>query len=396
MPPIGRHPQPDAIHIRPAPRLNRPAPGARRSGRRWLLVLLLTLIALAAVWTWWAEGHPRAEREARTWVHDQLRAWFPHAMDPDDGWHGLHRRDPGPGGPFQPESLNQPDQPNPPVPSPGGARSLVLIHGLDEPGDIWDDLAPALMAAGYAVWEYRYPNDQGIDRSADWLAERWPTLPVSPPVVLIGHSMGGLVARDFVSRWRHPVGPAPQVGGPSVAGVILVGTPNGGSEWARLRVWLEVRDHFASPATRPRDLMAGLRDGLGEAKIDLRPDSDFLRVLNARPWPGEVPVYIIAGRLANLVGEEVAQLKAALIAAGVEDLAPQVDQWDAAAGDALGDGLVSLDAARLPGVAPLVLEATHRGLVRRLFGDSPEPPAIAPILAVLRHWQDEPATAPGP
>ena len=109
-----------------------------------------------------------------------------------------------------------------------------------------------------------------------------------------------------------------------------------------------------------------------------------------------MPVYIIAGRLANLVGEEVAQLKAALIAAGVEDLAPQVDQWVTAAGDALGDGLVSLDSARLPGVTPLVLEATHRGLVRRLFSDSPEPPAIAPILAVLRHWQDEPATAPGP
>ena len=378
MPQTGWHPRPDASYPGPTPSLNRPDPGARRSGLRWLLGLLLTLIALAAAWTWWAEAHPRAEREARTWVHDQLRAWFPHVMDPDDGWHGLHRRDPGPGGP------------------PGAARSLVLIHGLDEPGDIWDDLAPALMAAGHAVWEYRYPNDQGIDRSADWLGELWPTLPPTPPVVLIGHSMGGLVARDFVSRWRHPVGSAPKVGGPAVAGVILVGTPNGGSEWARLRVWLEVRDHFASPAARPRDLMAGLRDGLGEAKIDLRPDSDFLRALNARPWPGEVPVYIIAGRLANLVGEEVAQLKAALIAAGVEDLAPQLDHWDAAAGDALGDGLVSLDSARLPGVAPLVLEATHRGLVRRLFGDSPEPPAIAPILAVLRQWQDEPATAPGP
>ena len=74
-------------------------------------------------------------------------------------------------------------------------------------------------------------------------------------MVLIGHSMGGLVARDFVSRWRHPIGPvqgAPGIGGPSVAGVILVGTPNAGSEWARLRVWLEVRDHFASPAQRPR------------------------------------------------------------------------------------------------------------------------------------------------
>lgn len=391
----------------------------RRSGLRWLLALLLILVALTAAWTWWAEAHPRAERKVRTWVHDQLRAWFPAAMNPDDSWHGLHRRAPASGEGVRPA---------------GAALSLVLIHGLDEPGDIWDDLAPALTAAGHAVWEYRYPNDQGIDRSVDWLAELWPSLPPSPPVVLIGHSMGGLVARDFVSRWRHPVAsvqgepaaeaapeapggpeapgtspapassaavattalPAPPVtpgppaasgiSGPSVAGVILVGTPNAGSEWARLRVWLEVRDHFASPAQRPRDLAAGLRDGLGEAKIDLRPDSDFLRALNSRPWPAEVPVFIVAGRLANLVDEQMAALKAAVIAAGAEDLAPHLEHWDTAAGDTLGDGLVSLESARLPGIEPLVLEASHRGLVRRLFADRPDPPAIAPILAVLRQW----------
>jgi alpha-beta hydrolase superfamily lysophospholipase len=40
-------------------------------------------------------------------------------------------------------------------------------------------------------------------------------------VVLIGHSMGGLIVRDFVSRLRHPEGAAPAVGGPAVAGVIL-------------------------------------------------------------------------------------------------------------------------------------------------------------------------------
>jgi hypothetical protein len=207
--------------------------------------------------------------------------------------------------------------------------------------------------------------------------------------------MGGLVARDFVSRWRHPVGSPPLVEGPTVAGVILVGTPNGGSEWARLRVWLELRDHLASPSARPLDLAAGLRDGLGEAKIDLRPGSDFLRALNARPWPVGVPVFIVAGRLANLVAEQVAHLKSAVVAAGAEDLAPHVDHWDTAAGDALGDGLVSLASARLPGIEPLVLEASHRGLIRRSFSDSPEPPAIAPILAILRQWQHKQAAVPG-
>ena len=151
---------------------------------------------------------------------------------------------------------------------------------------------PALDAAGHAVWEFRYPNDQGIDRSADFLAAHWPELPADRPVAMLGHSMGGLVARDFVSRLRRAGMP-----GPAVAGVILVGTPNRGSDWARLRVWLELRDHFPTGQGRRFSLFAALRDGTGEAKIDLRPGSDFLDALNARPWPGGVPIRAIAGRL---------------------------------------------------------------------------------------------------
>ena len=78
--------------------------------------------------------------------------------------------------------------------------------------------------------------------------------------------MGGLVARDFVGRWRHPVEVEPQVAGASVCGVILVGTPNHGSEWARLRVWLELRDFFATAPQRQLVLFHGLRDGTGAAR----------------------------------------------------------------------------------------------------------------------------------
>ncbi len=343
----------------------RPPSGPRR-WPRWLAITLVASAILLMGWTWWSEDSPSAERRLRSLISQQLHAWFPTATAPDDGWHGIYRRDPI---------------------TAAKAPPILLIHGLDEPGDIWDDLAPVLTQAGFAVWEFRYPNDQGIDRSTAYLAQLWLELPADQPLVLIGHSMGGLVAREFVSRWRHPVATSPRVEGAPVGGVILLGTPNQGSEWARLRIWLELRDHLASKRPGPFDPLAGLRDGLGEAKIDLRPGSDFLNALNARPWAPQVPLFIIAGRLIGPPGERLADFKAAATAAGVGELAEELERLDTQLGEGLGDGLVSLESARLPAIAPLVVNASHRGMIRRLFADNPEPPAISPILATLRHWQ---------
>ncbi len=357
-----------------------PARGSAR-GRAWRRGLglgSLVLITAAALWTWWAETHPGQERRLRVLVHDRLDQWFPEQMRADDGWHGLHRR---------PEPVAAPDTGPGPRESPTGRPTLVLMHGLDEPGTIWDDLAPVLAGAGFPVSEYRYPNDQGIDRSADGLAAAWGALPPDRPVVLIGHSMGGLVARDFVSRLRHPVDSPPQTAGAPVTGLILVGTPNQGSEWARLRVWLELRDHFASAEGRRLSLFSALRDGTGEAKIDLRPGSPFLTALNARPWPPQVRLQVIEGRLLSPPPNLAAGLDAAAAEVQSEDLAHRLDAWWTTLGDDLGDGVVTLDSARVPGgPAPLILDASHRGLLLRQLPGAGEPPAIAPILATLKAW----------
>ncbi|WP_295391680.1 alpha/beta fold hydrolase [uncultured Thiodictyon sp.] len=340
---------------------------SRRRRRRVLAIGLLSLIGAATLWTWWAEGHPRQERQLRVLVHDRLAVWFPREMAPDDGWHGIHLRD-----------------------RPAGASvgRVLLIHGLDEPGSIWDDLVPALGGAGYEVWELRYPNDQGIDRSADYLAQHWLDLPPGRPVVLIGHSMGGLVARDFVSRLRHPVGAPARVAGTSVAGAILVGTPNQGSEWARLRVWLELRDQFPTGQGRRFSLFAALRDGTGEAKIDLRPGSDFLRALNARPWPAAVPIRVIEGQLLDPPADLSTGLAAAAAEVQSDELRQRLRAWWSGIGQDLGDGVVTLESARLPnGAPPLVLNASHRGLLLRQLPGAPEPPAIAPILQTLHDWR---------
>ncbi|MBK1721940.1 esterase/lipase family protein [Thiocystis violacea] len=354
----------------------------RQRLRRWPRLLPLTLVILASTlsgWIWWAEHHPDKERALRVLAQQQLEAWLPDAMGTDqDGWHGL-----------QHHGAN---------PHPSAGR-VLLVHGLDEPGSIWDALIPALQSDAYDVWELRYPNDQGIDRSAAFLAGEWPRLTAESPVFLIGHSMGGLVIRDFLTRWRYPAGEAPRVAGAEVGGAILVGTPNHGSEWARLRIWLELREHFALNEHRRFSLLASLRDGTGAAKIDLRPDSELLKHLNARPWPAQIPLQLIGGRLVEPTREMTDSLAAIATHTGSKGLQEGLSDWWSTLGDDLGDGVVALASLRLPEAPPPILvNASHRGMLTRLMPSDALPPAIPIILEILQQWRpdapDAPETAP--
>ncbi|WP_018950082.1 triacylglycerol lipase [Thioalkalivibrio sp. ALMg11] len=333
------------------------------------LIVVLPLVVLAA-WLSWTEQHPEHERELRIEVQDRLQEWFPEAMELPDELLG-----------FVPRSETFDDSAPPDV---------LMLHGLDEPGNIWDELALSLDAAGLNGWEFRYPNDQAIEQSTDLLAEYWTELDPDHPVILIGHSMGGLVIRDFITRYRHPVGAAPSVEGPRIDGVILVATPNHGSDWARLRVWLEVREWLADIREQRFSLFAGLRDGTGAAKIDLRPDSTFLAQLNARPWPDTIPVRIIGGVLTEPTPAMESSLEALSEQLGIEDLPERVGQWWDETGKGLGDGVVPVGSLVLEGhPEPLLLEASHRGLlVPGALTD--EPPAIDPILEILDQWQGNP------
>jgi pimeloyl-ACP methyl ester carboxylesterase len=338
----------------------------RRRLLLWLAPLGALLLGLA-VWTWWGERNPEQERELRVLMHEQFQQWFPEEMALPDGQFG-----------FLPHSSAGADE---------GRPDVVLLHGLDEPGGIWNELVPVLEASGMVVWEFRYPNDQAIDRSADLLADSWPELAEDHAVVLIGHSMGGLVIRDFVGRWRHPVEGDPGVAGAAVRGVILVGTPNHGSEWARLRVWLELREFFTSAAEQRLSLFRGLREGTGAAKIDLRPGSAFLTDLNSRCWPEQVPVRIIGGLLAEPTPSMKQSIEAIAVEPETAELTGAIEAWWLELGEGLGDGVVPLDSLELTGAPPpTIVSSSHRGLLVRGARGKGEPPAIPVILEILEGW----------
>ncbi len=338
--------------------------------RTMLMVLILLLglaFALAGGWVFWAERHPERERDLRVATQQQLEEWFPEAMSLPPDRLGFHR--------------------------PAGAQrgvnpDVVLVHGLDEPGGIWDETMAALAAVGVEAWEFRYPNDQAIAHSADLLAEHWQELDQAHPIVLIGHSMGGLVIRDFVTRHRYPIAPRAGAGGPAVLGVLLVATPNHGSDWARLRAWLELREWAADLPEGRFSLFAGLRDGTGAAKVDLRPGSRFLTELNARPWPEGVPIFMIGGQLAEPSLDMLAGLDALAEQGGIGDLRQRVLAWLAETGEDLGDGAVAVESLALDGAPePLIVPASHRGLLVTLPFAEGDPPAIEWILAHLSSWR---------
>jgi pimeloyl-ACP methyl ester carboxylesterase len=169
-------------------------------------------------------------------------------------------------------------------------RMVVLIHGLDCNRTNWFPMADLLIGEGYQVTYFTYPSDQPLQDSADLFAremqalrDNFPDMPTS----IVAHSMGGLVARDYLETDAYAGG---------VQHLVLIGTPNLGTRWATYRLALEAQEHWGlwrhekewSPSWM-------ITDGLGEAGRDIKPNSYFLERLNARPRRAGIAYTIIAG-----------------------------------------------------------------------------------------------------
>ena len=265
------------------------------------------------------------------------------------------------------------------APRPLPTHAVLLIHGLDEPGGIWDQLAPALAEHHHPTLRFDYPNDQAAARSADQFRDHLEQLHAQGVTSLdiIAHSMGGLIARDVLTRAPVPSEPAI----PSVPILITLGTPHAGSPWAALQPLAEIREHLQrwieSDDQDPARILAAWQGGLaGAAGEDLRPDSPYLTELNNRPWPGTT-------RLIAVV---------AVIGAVDPDQPPTSPQERATLTARLGDGVVPVDSAATPLAAEtLFVRANHRSMIRAVELDAwardqlglippPTPPAIPLIL----------------
>ena len=110
------------------------------------------------------------------------------------------------------------------------ARPLLLVHGYMCNRGCWWWLRRRLEAAGHVVATITLePPWGGIDDFADQLHARVQAVCAATgaaQVVLVGHSMGGLVSRACLAR--H--------GGERIAGIVTIATPHQGSALAALGI----------------------------------------------------------------------------------------------------------------------------------------------------------------
>lgn len=98
------------------------------------------------------------------------------------------------------------------------------------------------------------------ERLVAWLEDRDPS---RPPPWVVGHSMGGIIARHAIQQLGLPV-----------AGLATLGSPHRGTPSA----WLGL---LLGPVSR--------------APLDLMPLNRRIRQLNRMPWPDDVPLVSISG-----------------------------------------------------------------------------------------------------
>ncbi|MFO7911632.1 MAG: hypothetical protein R6V15_05670 [Desulfotignum sp.] len=245
-----------------------------------------------------------------------------------------------------------------------GEERVILVHGLDDPGIIWQNLAPVLTENGYQVLVMTYPNDQAIAASTRFFFEQMRLLAIkdSRPVCVVAHSMGGLVVRDMLTCPAYDYSEAAAARNvPAVRQFIMVGTPNHGTQMARLRIFTEIRDqifHLFKPGTH---WLHCLLDGTGAAGIDLLPKSRFLRQLNQRPLPKDTPMHAISGVISPWSGKGAVK-------------------------NFFGDGLVSVDSVSLQHVQLIRVKGSHFTMIHNIISFSNRmPPAIPVILGLLNN-----------
>jgi len=190
---------------------------------------------------------------------------------------------------------------------------VVLLHGIARTSVSLTRLERALRANGFATLNIDYASRRkpiagladDIHPEVARFAER------EAPLHFVAHSMGGLLTRAYIAKYRPD----------RLAGVVMLGTPNGGSEVADLLSGYRLYNAFYGPA--------GLElTTTSTSRPDALPAVDY-------------PVGVIAG---NRFIDPVAGLL----------VLPKPN-----------DGRVSVQSAMVAGMADhIVVKASHTGLPR--------------------------------
>jgi len=244
------------------------------------------------------------------------------------------------------------------ISSPGSTGPVVVIlHGLDSSQRLFSGTCDVLVQKGYDLYFFEYPNDDRVIRNAKRLSEALKTLPEDrqQDISLVTVSMGGVISQLMLE--------SPDLVVDGVTRFIACVPPFQGSELASLRGLVEIGDHTMNIFFDPKKAFDFWGDGMGRAGIDLHPRSLLMEQLDRLERNPNVTYSILAGNtgMFNPVALQNAR----------DDLAsesPENSVADAArllSIDRLdlilkfqypkGDGVVTLDSAKLKGVEDRIL-----------------------------------------
>ena len=219
------------------------------------------------------------------------------------------------------------------IPEPT-TRPVVWIHGLCMSDLQWSreghnhghrlerDLPVTSIFARYNTGLHISMNGKTLATRLERLVEAWP-LPVEQ-LALIGHSMGGLVARSAIHyateegyTWPERLGP-----------LVCLGTPHHGAPLERGGAWIDVlleRSPYSAPLARLGQIRS---DGITDLRYGYLRDADWQH-------PEADVVGVDARRPVPLPNPDTTYLMAATNGSRRGDLKDRM----------LGDGLVPLDSA---------------------------------------------------
>ncbi len=344
--------------------------------KRWQFIIALILLA-GGVWQIPRFLFPEEEKQIRIKSRETVKRYFPAQTAKIQAYYGLNA--------FPDPVIGE-------RPSKNQASVAVLVHGLDDPGKVWMNLAPALKDQGIKVWLLNYPNDQPIIESARFFLEELHALSQHGvrTVSIVAHSMGGLVSREMLTNpeWDY-MGKARRRETPVIKRLIMVGTPNYGSEMARIRELSELRDQSVNLFKGEFHWFRWIIDGAGEAGVDLLPGSRFLETLNHRPHPQGVEMLIIAGIMSPWQTNDLDRLLDSLQPKLPKKMHPALVSLKEGFQNInleIGDGLVTVAATRLKGISHTTVKGTHLSIIRNISSNSQRmPPAIPIIVEKLKN-----------
>ncbi len=181
-------------------------------------------------------------------------------------------------------------------------RAVIFVHGMEGELSRYHDMAKLLArqadAQAITILGFRYPDDDSLAKSALLLQREVARVCGDPSKVdFVCHSAGGLVFRYY-----HEI-----LGG-KYRQVLMHGTPQKGSQLARLRTWLELGQIVRGfQIGVPKAVEASVLDGSGQISYDLEPDSLFLQYLN-RQAPRAQRTQIYRGQILTAFQAAAARL----------------------------------------------------------------------------------------